>query len=118
MNEIFLLLWLADFVGSIGVVGTILAIGLCAGLIICLLVFVFGDDNEIGPTKKFIHYAKWWLLPVAIAVIMPSPTTVKALVVIRAGEYAIASPLGEKSIKALDAVLDRVISESKKSGSK
>ena len=116
MEKIFALMWLADLMGSIGVIGALSAVALTVAAVIVLITFAVTEDGERAPVsvKRTWPVAKWLCLIVAIAVVTPERRTVQLLAVSSAAEAAVTTQLGAKSIEALNAVLDRVINEAKK----
>jgi hypothetical protein len=101
------LLWLADAVNGIqgvawGVAGC-LAIGIGFTCFVGLL-----EPDMRGKGMTLLSKTKWVFVAAALVVTLPSPATIRALVAVKVGDYAVHSELGEKAIKALETVLDRV----------
>lgn len=112
MEKVFWLMWLADVSGSISVIGVMSLIALAIGL--GGVVVIAGLDDGGQPFARAWKVGRWLLIPAAVALVTPSSKTIQVLAVASAADAAATTPLGAKSIEALDAVLDRVISESKK----
>lgn len=112
MEKVFWLMWLADIAGSIGVIGVTSLIAL--GLTVLCLVLVSAAQEDGDIFLRGVKAARWLLIPVAIASLMPSSKTIHILAVASAADAAASTQLGAKSIEALNAVLDKVIDKAKK----
>ncbi|MBA3773861.1 MAG: hypothetical protein H0X13_15625 [Ramlibacter sp.] len=109
MKTIFLLMWLADIAGSIGVIGAVSAIVFISGAVLAGLL----EASEVSVWSRYWKFARWLLLPVVIATALPDTKTIRILAVAHAAEMAANTTLGAKAIEALDAVLARVIVDAK-----
>jgi hypothetical protein len=109
MTQVFWLMWLSDVVGSLGIAcWLVFGVGLMA---VMLALLVFGMENR--PASGPLGYLKWLAIPFAVAVILPKPSTVKLMAVTAAADAASKTQLGAKAMEAIDALLDRVITEAK-----
>ncbi len=113
MQNIFWLMWLADVLGSIGCLCTIILFvsGLVYGI---STVALFVDEQSEAAIKCMKRGAIVFFITAVIGVLTPTKTTIHALIAVNAGEVAVKTQLGEKAMKALDTVLDRVIAGEKK----
>ena len=107
MEKVFLLMWLADISGSISVVGIFSCI-VAAVLTICAVA------EDVASARRIVRYGCWLLIPIGVAVVMPSQKTIQLLAVSSAAEAAVNTQLGAKGIQALNAILDQVIDKTKK----
>lgn len=115
MEKVFWLMYLADVVGNISVLaGTALAITLMGAVFLALNI---AFDEPCAYTK-YAKCFRWVAIPVALAVLLPAPTTLRLLAVGAASEAATSTQLGQKGLEALNAVLDQVITKAKKDVSK
>jgi len=112
MSELFVLLWVADALKSIQSLNAIVLV--CMILFIFMSLIYFATEDRIGDAKKLVSYMKWIFFSVCLVALLPSPTTVRALVAVKVGDYAVHSPLGEKTIKTLETLLDRVVDDKRK----
>lgn len=115
MEQIFLLLWLADLVGNIAIVGWGAVFGLALGLIFAVLLLTMTDETREIPNRlaRMRPYFMAIAVVLAVAVLVPNRSTIQVLAMTRAGEVAATTQLGTKAMLALDAVLDKVISQAK-----
>jgi hypothetical protein len=109
MSELFVLLWLADAIKSLQILNTIFLVLLVFAAIIGFIYLA--TEEKLYLAKNFVPYGKWAAIAISVIAILPSPTTVRALVAVKVGDYAVHSPLGEKAIKTLDTILDKVIED-------
>lgn len=112
MEKVFWLMWLADIVGGISVVGIVALI--FAGIGVTALVIMAAVESEPEFVLRGLSVVRWLLLPVAIAMLTPSAKTIHILAVASAADAAATTELGAKSLQALNAVLDKVIETAKK----
>lgn len=112
MEKVFWLMWLSDIAGSIGIVGVacLIVLGLC----IVAMTFLVAADDDPGAYRRGMRVAWWVAVPLAVACVTPNPRTIQILAVTSAAEAAASTKLGAKSLEAIDALLDKVIKESKK----
>jgi ABC-type siderophore export system fused ATPase/permease subunit len=111
MNDIILLLWLSDLVVSLSAASAMGALGL--SLVAVFTHMFYGMDNKKVPgTFNKVYYAIGLCL--VILVVTPSANTMRMLVVGKAGQIALNTELGKKTIEAAEAVLNKVITEAKK----
>lgn len=112
MTEIILLMWLADVIGSIGFMASLL----------CLLMFfvlAIGTFNGLATSDtagifKYSHRIRWWFITaMLVAVLVPNPITIRMLAVSKASELALSTSLGKKTVEALDVLLDEAIKRKK-----
>lgn len=116
MNDLILLMWLADVVGSIAVVGIFVCIAFTLAFVIKALVISTDYPQNWTELGMFKMPAIIMCVALFIAVVLPNKATIHAIVAIKAGEQLASSDIGKKSIEALEAVLDRVIDDKKKKG--
>jgi hypothetical protein len=109
MTQVFWLMWLSDVVGGLGFACWLVSgVGLTA--VMFAMLFSGMDDRPVsGP----LGYLRWLAIPFAVAVILPKPSTVKLMAVTAAADAASKTQLGAKAMEAIDALLDRVITEAK-----
>ena len=111
MEKVFLLMWLGDVVGNISLLAGLITLMTIGGLVLSVIALGF---EERGSYSKMLK-AGWWLaIPVVVALILPTQTTIRVLALASAGEAATETSIGKKGVEALNAVLDKVIKESKK----
>lgn len=112
MNDLFLIMWLADVVCNAQPL--LIVFGIVFS-IISGVVFTFGISEEHSPSLRFAKV----ILPIAMllfvfAVALPSKNTLYVLAAAKVGQEIATTPLAQKAYQAADAVLDKVISEAKK----
>lgn len=112
MQNIFWLMWLADFVSTASFVFGL--IGFVALICFCVVATNRGDlDPTDKEHKAVIRFGKFCgisaLLCLTFVIVSPNKSTIHAMIAIQAGEAAVQTKIGDKAFKALDAVLDRVI---------
>lgn len=120
MNDLIWLLYLSDIVGSINIICCVM---LVISSIVCgIAVFVTAffsmegysktDELKVVAGKKLLKKLTIFIAIVSVVgTLVPNKSTIHALIAVRAGEAAVNTKLGEKAIKALDSVLDRVIEQ-------
>lgn len=111
MEKVFWLMWFADVVGNIGLIACVALLGAVITIGFAAMCEAFEDD---GAAKRFYGVLRWLAIPVIAGMLLPSSTTIKLMALSSAGEVATETQLGKKGVEALNAVLDKVISESKK----
>lgn len=111
MEKVFWLMWLADLCGNIGVVGWMSVFAIC--IIMGGGALAAADLEDSGVLRRCAGYAKWFLIPLMVAIFAPAPRTVHVLAVSSAAEAAANTKLGGKTLEAMEAVLDKVIAASK-----
>jgi hypothetical protein len=112
MTQVFWLMWLSDVVGNVGFVGGAAVLVCGFALLFALIAALVTEDRE--PINLYFKYAKWALIPIAIACIVPDKSTIRVMAVASAADAASKTQLGAKGLEAIDALLDRVITEAKK----
>jgi len=115
MTKIILLMWLADIVGNVGIVGGAALIVLCisSGIAIVGLWFVDAEGEIPGGAKRAWVYSKWLALVVAVACLFPNQSTLRlAAAGVAVGEVA-KTATAQKAMDAFNATLDEIISKSK-----
>jgi len=119
MTEIFALMWIADIAGSISVVGIVTLIMLAGSSVVALFAAIEEDKSCVSEiSMMWWKCARWMLIPIAIASICPSSTTIKILAAAKAGELVAHTETGNKAIQAANAILDEIISKQTKKESK
>ena len=113
MEKVFWLMYLADLVGNVAVVGVIAAIAAVASVVI-LGIGVASEAIDRDGCLSAFRVLKWLAIPIAIAAVLPSHKTVQLMAVASASDAVASTQLGQKGVEAINAVLDRVIKESKK----
>ena len=111
MSEIFVLLWLADIVTTLKMLGILMLVGLGVLYLIGLMFVIEGDPEFF---KRAWKSTKWSLLLAVPLALSPNSTTIKLLVASKAGELLLATEAGGKVVEAANALLTRIIKESKK----
>jgi hypothetical protein len=112
MENVLLILWLSDLATALAVLGYIASTILMCALVFCATVDVL--DRE-GTYVLGLRRAILWLSPfVLAAVLVPSASTIRVLSATAATQAVLDPKLTPKSLEALTAVLDKVISDSKK----
>jgi heme/copper-type cytochrome/quinol oxidase subunit 3 len=109
MTQVFWLMWLSDVVGGLGI-GCWLAVAIGAFAIMFGLLFCAMENKSVA---KPLSYLKWLAIPFAVAVILPNASTVKLMAVASAADAASKTEIGAKGLEAINALLDRVITEAK-----
>jgi hypothetical protein len=109
MNSLSWMIYLADVVGSIGVLFAISAT-LLAGAIAFSMLWAAIEEEDIRMCRPYVK----WLAPAMvslalIAALLPSRTTVYAIAASETGENILNSDTGNKAVSALNAWLDRQI---------
>lgn len=112
MEKVFWLMWLADVVGSISVIGFVALIAL--GLGFGGIFIVAGLDDGGKPFGRAWKVGRWLLIPMVLGALTPNTNTIRVLAVASAADAAANTQLGAKGLEALNAVLDRVIAETSK----
>jgi hypothetical protein len=111
-------MYLADVAGS---VSGILSIGGVCAIIGCAVYRVikgiadtdsYGEKSPPAPVKNYLIASA---IALAVASLIPSKTTIYAAAAVAAGEKALATPTGDKAVRALNAWLDRQIADEGKS---
>ena len=110
MTEIFYLMWLADLAGSVSVV-CLLSLLAAVG---CFLFYVLSTCAGDRPPKSVTRWAIGLVLVGLIGVFTPSKQTIQLLAVAKAGSVAIETETGAKALKAVNVILDGVISKKEK----
>lgn len=103
MTKLFLLMWLADVAKSVGVIGTVCLLAFFIGLMLGKLA-----EAVKGRKMNAWKFCRWLLIPIAVAALFPSQRTIYALVIADAGEQVADTQLGQKAMRALDAILDQI----------
>ena len=114
MENVFLLMWLADFVGSISFIGTIATMFFCIAVGIYAIAHGLDEVNKGGSAAMFFRTSKWLLIPMAIATVTPSKTTIQIIAASKATQVAASTQIGEKGLKAIESVLDKIVESNKK----
>jgi len=105
MTEIFLLLWLADAVGSLQVMAVF------ASILSVLWVLGAAIVTERPAVFRTVHIG--WLVASVAILILPSASAIRLLAVGEVGALAAGTQLGGKALQAAEAVLDDIISKKK-----
>ena len=115
MENVFLLMWLADFLGSISFVGVMATIFFCIAVGIYAIAHGLDEVKKGGSAAMFFRTSKWLLIPIAIAMVTPSKTTIQIIAASKATQAAANTQIGEKGLKAIESVLDKIIESNKPS---
>ena len=114
MASVVWLMYLADIAGNLqqflGIVGGF-------GFVLCgAVAFFMNIDNDPSEysIKPVRGYAAACLVAVALCCAMPSKETLYAAAAITAGDKALATPTGDKAVRALNAWLDKQIADASK----
>lgn len=116
MTKVLFLMWLADIAGSISTIGSICAVGLALGVIAAAFHTSTSYDctDKVGDFVRITKAMRWLLLPVVIASIAPSASTIRLAAAAAAVDVAASSALGTKAVETLDAVLSKIKNEASK----
>jgi len=117
MEQVFWLMYLADLSGSVAAVGIGAVMAAIVSMVFMTIMAVY-DDVETGGYARAFRVLRWLLIPITIAVLLPSKQTIQLLAVVSASDAVASTQLGQKGVEAINAVLDRVIKESKKEAGK
>lgn len=101
-------MYAADVVGSVSTCLTLASIASVVGYGVWV-IWASLEDAE-GPPFRLLGWAIAFAL---VASVIPSTKTMYAVAATQAGKDAIATPTGQKAMKALDAWLDRQIAGEK-----
>lgn len=128
MNELLWLVYASDIARN--VVFLLMFVLIISVAVFCLIWMVSSDDGPRGyhsdeENKKrrdaqaicYGRMKKLGLCACVTAVLlafMPSPRTLNAVIAARAGQLMLQTNLGQKSVQAIEAVLDKVIAGAKK----
>jgi hypothetical protein len=112
MDNLFYILWLADFVGNVGIVGISICLAIVIGGAIAMFAILIDDDCCLK-ISRFKTPTIILVSVLTVCVLMPSRTTIQLLAVSEASKQAAQSQIGAKVIEAIDAVLNRVIKDKK-----
>lgn len=110
MTEIVLLMWLANSVEGLR---NIMIVGGGLAPILVGLLFLLGSDLEDIPLKRLSKVAWIGSAILVLGILLPSKGVIHAAIAVKAGEQAISTETGGKAMQALNATLDRIISEAK-----
>lgn len=115
METIFWLMWAADAVsGLVKFFGIIGGVGMFLAALFGLIAVVSSGDLAMEDFRLMTNKHIKWVLPLAlsflfIAAVMPAQRTLHLMVAAKAGELALDTRLGKKTIDAADAILDKII---------
>jgi hypothetical protein len=112
MDKVFYLMWLSDVAKFIWLVGIASAISAAIG--IAFLALIASAEEGMGLVVRGARVLKWLMVPIVIACVTPSSTSIQILAVASAVEAAASTKMGTKSIEAVGALLEKVIKEAKK----
>lgn len=115
MGDIIWLMYLAGVVSSFGTVlgvATMVALGFAG---IARLATAVNDEPCPASVKPALIIAASCAV---IASIIPSKTTIYAAAAVAAGDKALATPTGDKAVRALNAWLDKQIADDSKDAGK
>ena len=118
MGNVFFLLWMADVVSGISIVGVACALLISIWGGACWIASAFmdysGDNDEAKMLRASSAKACFWLmLPVMIAVFTPSSSTLKLAAAGKAAEVLAQTPTATKAVDAINAVLDKITEKAK-----
>ena len=118
MGNVFFLMWMADIVSGISVVGIACGLVILVGGGTCFIVSGImsadGDEDEAKALRQSsVKACCWLMLPVSIAVFSPSSSTLKLAAAGKAAEVLAQTPTGTKAVDAINAVLDKITEKAK-----
>lgn len=113
MNNLSILLYLADVLDDVGTALIVMGVfGTVAGVVLWLLSLAKDPDFDvIRPYRHTIFYA---LAAVLASCLFPSKDTMYAIAASEMGEEVLNSGVGTRATKALEAWLDKQIDEQTK----
>lgn len=113
MNNLSILLYLADVSSSLATLLTVLGIlGSAAGLVFWLMSL--DKSPELDPIRPYRNTLFYALPIVALSCLFPSKDTMYAIAASEMGEEVLNSGIGTRATKALEAWLDKQIEEQTK----
>lgn len=121
MNNVILFMWLGDVSGNMQhAIAVIAGVWLAASVMAFLAMGIGVNEGNIKPETMKTYAKRWvWTIPlVALLVlaggILPNKDTMRLAAALSAGKAVAETQLGQKAAEAANAVLDRIIVESKK----
>jgi hypothetical protein len=105
MNDVIFYLWLADIVSATKITTGILLMG---GVILSGALLVAFVESKIQ-LRWLVLSGVFSVVMLAVTVLTPAPRTLEVLAATQAVDIAVTTELGEKAVKALHAILDRMI---------
>lgn len=118
MQEIFMLLWLADTVHSVSITANLAVLVLSIALFIGYMVLYNLSPayrEEEGEFKAVLRGLwPYWVVCVMLSVVVPSKQTVQVLALTKASELAASSVIGQKITDTLSVVLEKIKKEASK----
>lgn len=121
MNNIILMIYLADIVGSIQVVSTLGCIIIVLSLIIAITLYTDTclKDEYRSRVGKLIKYLSVGLIfSLLIAMFIPSKQGVYMMTGLKAGSEIVHSETGTKALKILNLKLDEYLNDLQKEENK
>lgn len=119
MNELSWMIYLAsaaeDLNFATGLIGLVGGVAFCVVMIWSVLARAMGwdDDTKEVLAPKLAGIGKaigfWWLVAMAVGVVVPGKDTFYAIAASELGEQVIKSETGGKAVEALNAWVDRQI---------
>lgn len=112
MTELFVLMWLGDITSAVSVASAILLMATTVlGGVLAIISLAESDSSTLKP---LIRWCKYVVPLIILGGMTPSKSTVQLLAATQAVKLAADTNLGQKGITAIEAVLDKVIADSKK----
>lgn len=105
MNEFILLLWAADIVYQMKIVGLSVGILLMAFLVVGQAVGEFGFEIYKQHLKKTMLTA----VLLVLVILLPSPTTIHKYAALNATKDIAETQIGKKALAALEVKFDDII---------
>ena len=97
MTTVLFLMWLSDITGGLGVAACLSAVcGLAALMLIWMpiLTGLDSDTSNLDVARSRTKSSLWLFLPMAIAIWVPSPTTIKIIAASHAVQVSANTELG------------------------
>jgi len=109
MNEILILLWLADIAANLVTFFAVAGAACCAALFFTGVFNAMDGNDWIAPVKRIKWLGILGFCSLLLASILPSKNVLYAAVAMKVGKEVATSPIGEKAGRVLDAALDKAL---------
>lgn len=121
MNNVILFMWLGDVSGNMqNAISLITGAWAIGSGIMGVVIWLGTTDNSVKSETAKLIFKRWtWtiipaMLLVLVGGILPNKDTMRLAAALSAGKAVAETQLGQKAAEAANAVLDRIIVESKK----
>ena len=113
MNNLSILLYLADVLDDVGTALTVMGVfGAAAGALLWLMAL--DKDPSFDAVRPYRHTIFYALAAILVSCLFPSKDTMYAIAASEVGEEVLNSGVGTRATKALEAWLDKQIDEQTK----